>query len=73
MTVLGRGRLCAYVIYMLQAKETVLYIAAFYFLINSLGKHKHMTSGQLIYSKIWCIQLFYQFVVIKGLLCPNYP
>lgn len=48
MPVLGWKKI-AYVAYMLQEKETVLYIAAFYFLISSLGKHKHMTSGKFIY------------------------
>jgi hypothetical protein len=51
MPVLGGKKLHAYVIYILQAKEAVLYTAAFYFLISSLGKYKHMTSGKFIYLK----------------------
>jgi len=49
MPVLGGKKLRAYVIYMLQAKVAVLYTAAFYFLISSLGKYKHMTNGKFIY------------------------
>jgi len=45
----GEKKLRAYVTYMLQTNKIVLYIAAFYFLISSLGKHKHMTSGKFIY------------------------